>query len=149
TRAIRDPEIEAIFCARGGYGSMRILDALPWEAFRAHPKRIVGFSDVTALHLETNAHGIATVHAPNVTGLGRVMTPLERASLVAALEDRPTEPWTGLDVWVEGEARGPVIGGNLALVEAMAAAGRLVVPDGAIVALEDVGERPYHVDRML
>src|SRR5262249_38500903 len=85
----------------------------------------------------------------NVTGLGRAMTPLERASLVAALEDRPSEPWTGLDVWVKGEARGPVIGGNVALVEAMAAAGRLVVPEGATVGLEDVGERPYRVDRML
>lgn len=148
-RAMLDPAIDGIVCARGGYGSARILDALPWDEFAARPKKIVGFSDVTALHLAANARGIATVHGPNVTGLGRSITALERISLIAALEDGPLLPWTHLDVLVRGEARGPVVGGNLALVEAMAAAGRLVVPPEAILVLEDVTERPYRIDRML
>ena len=148
-RAMLDPEVEAIVCARGGYGSMRILDALPWDAFSERPKPIVGFSDVTALHLAANARGIASVHGPNVTGLGRSISAAERASLIAALEGRPLAPWTGLQPIVPGEARGVALGGNLALVQAMAAGNRLAIPSGALVFLEDVTERPYRIDRML
>jgi muramoyltetrapeptide carboxypeptidase len=153
-RAMADPEVEAIVCARGGYGVMRILDALPWEAFAARPKWIGGFSDITALHVEAAARGVCTLHAMNATGLGRRTTPLERLSFIDGLEGRALRPWTGLDVLHRGRsagpfARGPLVGGNLALVVAMAAAGRLVVPAGAIVLLEDITERPFRVDRML
>lgn len=149
SRAMTDPAVEAIFCARGGYGAMRILDTLPWDAFVARPKWLVGFSDVTALHVTANGRGVATLHAPNVTGLGRTIAPAERLSFIEALESERHDTWTGLEVLRAGTARGPMVGGNLALVTAMAAAGRLVIPDGAIVALEDVTERPYRIDRML
>lgn len=152
--AMTDPEVSAILCARGGYGAMRILDALPWEAFAARPKWLVGFSDVTALHIVANARGIPTVHGPNVTGLGRSISPAERVALLDAIEGRSTAAsWTALRVVHEGANRRPaegvLFGGNLALVEAMAAAGRLVVPEGAVLVLEDVTERPYRIDRML
>lgn len=147
--AMLDPDVGAIICARGGYGAMRLLEDLPWRAFAARPKWLVGFSDVTALHLAANASGVASIHAPNVTGLGRAITPSERLALIDALEGRPAEAWRSLAVIREGTARGPVIGGNLALVAAMAAANRLVVPEGAILVLEDVTEKPYRVDRML
>lgn len=147
--AMLDPEVDAIVCARGGYGAMRVLDELPWRAFAARPKWLVGFSDVTALHLAASAHGIATVHGPNVTGLGRTITPSERLALIDALEGRAAEPWRALDVIRGGRARGPIVGGNLALVAAMAAADRLVVPEGAVLVLEDITEKPYRVDRML
>lgn len=149
-RAMRDPAVEAIVCARGGYGTMRILDALPWESFTARPKWFTGFSDVTALHLEALGRGICSLHATNVTGLGRTVSALERLSLIDALEGRLSPSWERLEVLHPGPpARGPVVGGNLALVVAMAAGGRFVVPEGAIVLLEDVAERPYRVDRML
>jgi muramoyltetrapeptide carboxypeptidase len=149
--AMRNPEVDAIVCARGGYGAMRILDALPWDALVSSPKWLVGFSDVTALHLTANANGIASVHGPNVTGLGRSITPAERLSLLDALEGRGGAlAWTGLHVlWPGPPVEGPIVGGNLALVEAMAAGGRLVVPAGAMLVLEDVTERPYRIDRML
>jgi muramoyltetrapeptide carboxypeptidase len=147
--AMTDPRVDAIVCARGGYGSMRILDELPWDRFCARPKHLVGFSDVTALHLVANARGVSTVHGPNVTGLGRSISAAERASLIATLEGGPASPWRDLTVLVPGDAIGPVIGGNLALVEAMAAAGRLDVPLGSVLVLEDVTERPYRIDRML
>jgi muramoyltetrapeptide carboxypeptidase len=149
SRAMLDPTIEAILAARGGYGASRLLDALPWDAFTARPKRLLGFSDVTALHVELNVRGIASVHGPNATGLGRSISAAERASVIAALEDGARPPWTDLDVVIPGEARGVVVGGNLALLEAMAAAGRLKLPAGCILALEDVTERPYRIDRML
>jgi muramoyltetrapeptide carboxypeptidase len=148
--AMTAPDVDAIYCARGGYGAMRILDTLPWRAFAERPKWLVGFSDVTALHVAANALGVATIHAPNVTGLGpSLVTPSERLALIHALEGRPVPPWRALDVIRAGTARGPIVGGNLALVAAMASANRLVVPDGAILALEDITEKPYRVDRML
>ena len=148
-----DPEVEAIVCARGGYGAMRILDDLPWDAFCGRPKWLVGFSDVTALHVMANGRGVCSLHASNVTGLGRSITAAERASLLHALEGLPAAPWTQLEpvhrVSHAGAARGPLVGGNLALLVGMAAANRLALPEGAILAFEDVTERPYRLDRML
>ncbi|HEY2511243.1 MAG TPA: LD-carboxypeptidase [Polyangiaceae bacterium] len=147
--AMTAPGIKAIVAARGGYGAMRILEALPWEAFVASPRWIVGFSDITALHVEAASRGVATVHGPNVTGLGRADPPI-RAAFLRALE-RPTAPveWVGLQPLREGRAEGVLVGGNLALVEACAAARRWRPPPGAILVLEDVTERPYRLDRML
>jgi muramoyltetrapeptide carboxypeptidase len=148
--ALLDPEVKAVVAARGGYGAMRIIDHLPWLELVRRPKWIVGFSDVTALHAMAWRSGVASIHASNVTGLGPEVTAATRAGWLASLE-RPslTRVWPGLRVVHAGAARGPVVGGNLSLLHAMAAAGRLVVPRGAILALEDVAESPYRVDRML
>jgi muramoyltetrapeptide carboxypeptidase len=148
--AMTDPEVKAIVAARGGYGAIRLIDTLPWEDFTRRPTWLVGFSDVTALHAMAWRAGVASVHAPNVTGLGRDATPAIRARWLASLE-RPRAPhsWPGLRVLQPGSAAGPIVGGNLSLVHAMAAAGRLVVPEGAMLALEDVTESPYRIDRML
>jgi muramoyltetrapeptide carboxypeptidase len=149
--AMRDDRARAIVAARGGYGAMRILDALPWDAWSAKPSWLVGFSDITALHVEANRRGVAAVHGPHVTGLGRDEHPSVRDAWRAALEEpRAPRAWEGLAVLHAGAAaEGPIVGGNLALVEAMAAAGRDAVPVGAVLALEDVTERPYRIDRML
>jgi muramoyltetrapeptide carboxypeptidase len=145
-----DDEIKAIVAVRGGYGALRLLETLPWERLSERPKWFVGFSDITALHAMAWRAGLASVHAPNVTGLGRTATVAVRAAWLAALErPRCVRSWTGLRVVRAGEARGVIVGGNLALVHAMAAAGRLFVPDGAVLALEDVSEAPYRLDRML
>jgi muramoyltetrapeptide carboxypeptidase len=148
--AMRDPEVKAIVAARGGYGAIRIVDALPWNVFAQRPKWIVGFSDVTALHAMAWNVGVASVHSPNAIGLGNDASVATRAAWLASLE-RPGayRAWRALRVVCSGEATGPIAGGNLALVAAMAAAGRLDIPKGAVVALEDVGEAPYRVDRML
>jgi muramoyltetrapeptide carboxypeptidase len=148
--AIADDEVRAIVAARGGYGALRLLEHVSMEALARRPKWIVGFSDVTVLHAMAWGSGVASVHAPNVTGLGRDCTPSERAAWLACVE-RPGAPrsWSGLRVLRAGRARGPIVGGNLALVHALAAAGRLRVPQGAVLALEDVTEAPYRVDRML
>lgn len=147
--AMVDPDVDAIVCARGGYGAIRIVDALPWDRFVERPKPIVGFSDITTLHLTSTARGVTSVHGPNVTGLGRSISAAERLSLIAVLEHQQLAPWKELEIITSGQACGPVIGGNLALTCAMAAAGRLVIPEGAILVLEDVTERPYRIDRML
>jgi muramoyltetrapeptide carboxypeptidase len=122
---------------------MRILDALPWQTFTSRPKWLVGFSDVTALHVVANARGVCSLHAPNVTGLGRSIGAQERFCLLSALEGLPPTPWTDLEIIHPGPtARGPLVGGNLSLLAAMAAAGRLRIPTGDILAFEDGTELP-------
>jgi muramoyltetrapeptide carboxypeptidase len=149
-RALSDPEARAIVAARGGYGSMRVALDLSWSKLAQRPKWIVGFSDVTALHALASRQGVASIHGPNITGLGSSATPWVRATWLAALE-RPAAPrvWRGLRVVHRGRARGTLVGGNLAILHAMAASGCLSVPEGAVLALEDVTEAPYRVDRML
>ena len=174
-RAMMDPAVRAIFCARGGYGVMRTIRELPWDSFCAAPKWIIGFSDVTALHLEALSHGVRSLHAPNVTGFGNRTPPIVRHDLLCILEGVPlsVERSAFADLQVvhptaadaasaheaersgmgitraSSDVEGAAFGGNLALVHAMAAAGRLQVPVGCIFFLEDVTERPYRVDRML
>jgi len=146
--AMRNPHIKAIIVARGGYGLTRILDKLPWDEFARAQKWIAGFSDVTALHVRCASLGIESIHAPNVTGIGRA-SPSDRLAFMRALERGVARFEWKLDAIRAGNAEGSLAGGNLALLEAMAASGATVVPAGAIVVLEDVTERPYRIDRML
>ena len=148
-RAMTDDEVKAVFVARGGYGATRIVADLPWAALERRPKWIVGFSDATALHAAAWSVGVASVHGPNVTTL-RASSPAARAALLGSLE-RPdvARAWHGLRVVRGGTGAGPAVGGNLTILQAMAAAGQLRFPRGAVVFLEDVAERPYRVDRML
>jgi muramoyltetrapeptide carboxypeptidase len=126
-----------------------VAHGLDFVALRDHPRWIIGFSDVTVLHVEAARAGVASLHASNLTALG----PCDRKARAALLEalENPlrTRTFEGLDVVIPGRAQGPLFGGNLAMLHACAAAGRLVVPDGAIVFFEDVTEKPYRVDRML
>ncbi len=148
-RALLDPEVRLVLAARGGYGASRIVHAIDWSVLREHPRWIAGFSDVTALHVEAAAVGVASLHAAHLTALGRADLPLRQA-LFDAFES-PTMPRRhhGLTTLRPGIARGPAFGGNLTVLHACAAAGRLFVPAGAIVVLEDVTERPYRIDRAL
>jgi muramoyltetrapeptide carboxypeptidase len=149
-QALCDPEAKAVVATRGGYGALRIARDVPWDDVVRRPRWIVGFSDVTVLHAMAWRAGMASVHGPNVAGLGTAYSPLVREAWIEALE-RPTRPrtWSGLRVLTPGRARGIAVGGNLALVHAVAAAGCLAVPEGAVLFLEDVSEAPYRVDRML
>lgn len=147
--AMSSDDVKAIVVARGGYGATRVVADLPWEQLAHAPKWIAGFSDVTALHCAAAAHGVASVHSPNVTGLGRA-DPWTRHRFLRALErPRDSFEWKDLVPLQGGEATGIAAGGNLALVVSMAAARSLVLPKGAVLFLEDVTERPYRVDRML
>ncbi len=148
-RALFDPDVRAVVAVRGGYGLSRIAHALDWGALARAPRWVVGFSDVTALHVELARVGVASLHGPMIASLGRGDA-WTRARWITALES-PGAPLAlgGLRAWAPGRAEGPLFGGNLSLLHACAAAGRLAPPDGAIVLLEDVGERPYRLDRML
>lgn len=146
---LRDPDLGAIFVARGGYGLGRIAHQADWAALRARPKWLVGFSDATVLHVEALAAGVASLHAHNTAGLG-VGDAARRERLRDALE-APERPRIvrGLESWVAGISDGPLVGGNLTVLFSCLAAGRLRFPKGAVLVIEDVTEQAYRVDRML
>jgi muramoyltetrapeptide carboxypeptidase len=152
-RAWCDPEVAAVFCARGGYGAQRIVDLLDWEALAAAgPRVLVGFSDVTVLHQAFAARlGLSTIHGPVVSSLGSG-DEASRAHLRRLLLD----PVPGLSLAPEpvralvgGRAEGVLVGGNLTLLAAGAGTPAGLSAAGSIAVLEDVGEDVYRLDRLL
>src|SRR5262245_32370940 len=151
--ALADPQVAGVVAARGGYGSMRIL-ARVWPSVNGgppgpgSPKVLVGFSDITALHAALQSAGCVNIHGPVVTQLAtQPSTVVER--FFRTLEDAavPPAPVAGTPV-VGGVAEGPLLGGNLSVLTRLL--GTPWLPDlaGAVLLLEDVGERPYRIDRM-
>ncbi len=147
--ALKCREARAVIAARGGHGLLRIAHRAEWSALHDAPKWLVGFSDSTVFHIEAARAGVASLHADNAGGLGRAWQPARQRWLEALEAPHARRSFGGLTCWQPGRARGPLSGGNLTLLHACAAAGRLFVPDGAVLVLEDVSEAAYRVDRML
>lgn len=147
--ALRDPHARALVAARGGYGATRICHEADFSSLASYPKWCVGFSDFTALHLEASRAGISSLHAPNLTALGR-SDALTRDEWVRAIEaPLARRSFEALDMLVEGQAHGTLVGGNLMLLFTYAASGRLSLPERALLFIEEVNEAPYQIDRML
>ncbi|HWX70734.1 MAG TPA: LD-carboxypeptidase [Steroidobacteraceae bacterium] len=146
--ALADPGIRAVFCVRGGYGATRLLAELAAHAPQGAPKPLVGFSDITALHLWMQAHGRISIHGPVLTQLHRLALSTH-ARLFELLESaRPAAPLAGTATYVGGTAEGPLLGGNLSVLTRLLGTPFMPPLDGAILLLEDQGERPYRLDRM-
>ena len=145
--ALLDPAIKGVFCARGGYGATRLLPRLAALKPRA-PKPLVGFSDITALHMWLQGLGTISIHGPVLTQLG--LLPAETGQrLFHLLESAaPAPPLRASDTWVPGVAEGPLLGGNLSVVSRLLGSRFLPSLEGATLLLEDLGERPYRLDRM-
>jgi muramoyltetrapeptide carboxypeptidase len=155
-----DPEVKAVFCVRGGYGAAMLLDSLDYALIRKNPKILLGYSDITALHLAVHRMaGLVTFHGPVVLSgltdwtlehlrralfepkpLGKLSNPPEPRPI------RPKHPWRAVR---PGKARGPLVGGNLTLVSTTLGTPYEIQTEGRILFLEDVGEEPYSIDRML
>jgi muramoyltetrapeptide carboxypeptidase len=146
--ALADPEVRALFCARGGYGATRLLGRLRAADPSAAAKLLIGFSDITALHLWMQAHGRISIHGPVLTQLGRLpQATCER--LFGLLESSaPAAALRGAATYVGGVAEGPLLGGNLSVFSRMLGTPFMPAIDGAVLLLEDQGERPYRLDRM-
>jgi muramoyltetrapeptide carboxypeptidase len=148
----RDRRLRAIFCARGGYGAMRLLEGLDTRAFSDPCRLFVGFSDITALHaFFVDQLGIPVVHGPVITSLGTAGN--ETLGALHRLLFSP-EPLGRIALQApvtisDGRARGVLKGGNLSVLTRLL--GTPFMPDleGAVLFFEDVGERPYRLDRML
>lgn len=146
--ALDCPDARIVLAARGGYGLGRIAHQLDWSGFASHPKWIVGFSDVTVLHHACLGAGFASLHAHNATTLASAREE-DVEALRSLLAGEASGPWKDLVPLVPGRAEGPLAGGNLTVLAMEAVAGRLRLPSGALLVLEDVSETSYRVDRML
>ncbi|RKD22617.1 hypothetical protein BEP19_10170 [Ammoniphilus oxalaticus] len=155
-RMFADPEVKAIFCMRGGYGTPRILEAIDYDLIRRCPKVFVGYSDITALHLAILKYaGLVTFHGPMIAELANEPAPMTWPTLFQHVMDpcpwgRYVEPKDMLQcVMTPGMATGPLVGGNLSLICATLGTPYEIETTGRILFLEDVGEEPYAIDRML
>lgn len=147
--ALRDDSIDAIWCLRGGYGVMRILDHLDYDAMRRHPKPVMGYSDISALHAAVGrACETVSYHSPNAR---TALTPFARDSFERALlrgvDSCGAAP--GARTVRGGRARGRLAGGNLSLISSLAGTPYLPDLEGAILVIEDTNEGLYRIDRML
>lgn len=156
-----DPQVRAVFAVRGGWGCARILPYLDYAAIRANPKLLVGFSDITALHLALAARcGFPTVHGPNAANSWGALswdsfrrlafageTPTYRNP--AGGEDRLVQRSGRIRTFRSGKAAGKLIGGNLVTLASLM--GTPYLPDfgGAILFLEETGEAEYRIDRLM
>jgi muramoyltetrapeptide carboxypeptidase len=148
-RAFRDENIDAVWCLRGGYGVMRLLDDIDYDALSRAPKAIIGYSDITALHTAIQRRcKLITYHGPTAR---EVLTDFSRDSLERAVVYQTDSCGTAPNAreLCSGSAEGRLVGGNLSVLAALA--GTPYAPDYAdgILILEDVGEPVYRIDRML
>jgi muramoyltetrapeptide carboxypeptidase len=146
-----DPAIDAIFTARGAYGSMRILDKIDYDLIAGNPKPFIGFSDTTSLQLAILSSAGLVSYSGMALATDFEQTephPATAASLWALLQGKPLQI-EGMTTVHEGETTGPLIGGCLSLITTLLGTPFLPDMEGALLFLEDVGEEPYHVDRML
>ena len=147
--ALRDDTVDAIWCVRGGYGAMRLLADVDYDAMRRRPKPLIGYSDITALHAAfATRSGVITLHGPTARA---ELTDFSRDSLVRAAV-RQTDPCGAFadgHTLRAGRASGTLVGGNLALLAALAGTPFAPDYDNAILVIEDVDEPTYRIDRML
>lgn len=154
---LNDSSIKAIMCGRGGYGTARIIDQLDFSKFQRNPKWVIGFSDVTALHCHINRHfGIASLHSKMCNSFPDDFSKAEPVvqdtimSIYQALTGKKMQYSATPDTQNrKGNARGVLIGGNLSVIQSMCATDSEIDTNGKILFLEEVGEYPYSLDRML
>ncbi len=158
--AFADDSVKAVFCIRGGYGSGQLLDSIDYGLIRSNPKVFTGYSDITALHIAIGKYsGLITFHGPVLLSsfvpftlnyykkavfsrepIGKIHNPNHNGSI---RDPYPTRTING------GKAKGRLTGGNLTLVCSLMGTPYEIETEGKILCIEDVGEEPYRIDRML
>lgn len=151
-KMLDDPKIKAIWCARGGYGTVRIIDKLDFSAFKKNPKWVVGYSDITVLHSHIHNYGIETLHA-------QMPLEIENKTKETAESIRKVlfgEQY-GIEIIGSGPAinagiqniKGDLVGGNLSVLYSLCGSASEMKTDGKILFIEDLDEMLYHIDRMM
>ncbi|MCD9562603.1 S66 peptidase family protein [Tenacibaculum maritimum] len=151
-KALDDPTIKAIWSARGGYGSVRILDRLDFTIFKKHPKWIIGYSDLTAFHNHINNVGVETLHAMMGVSLEdkAAMITETIATFKKALFGEQLKYEVGASRYNrKGKVSGELVGGNIAVLASMLGSESQLDTDGKILFIEEIGEYKYSIDRML
>lgn len=153
----KDPEVDAIMCLRGGYGTMHLLPLLDYELIAENPKLFIGYSDITALHTAFRQKaGLMTLHGPMASSeIVGDFDDYSKESLLRALTQNgrlgkvANPPGTRIECLVPGRATGKLVGGNLSLLAATIGTPYEIDTKDHILFLEDIGEEPYKIDRML
>lgn len=151
-KALDNPNIKAIWSARGGYGSVRILDALDFTKFTKSPKWIIGYSDITALHSHLHTLGVQTIHG--MMGTSMDFDPEESKESIETLRKALFGEQLFYEIEAsnynrEGVAEGEIVGGNLTILLTMLGSKSSISTEGKILFIEEIGEYKYHIDRML
>ncbi|RFS24634.1 LD-carboxypeptidase [Chitinophaga silvatica] len=154
---LNDDRIKAILCARGGYGSARIIDQISFSHFQHHPKWVIGFSDITVLHCHINRHfGIGTLHSKMCNSFPDDFSKAEPIvqdtimSIYQALTGKKMKYTAPADIHNRrGEAKGVLIGGNLSIIQGMCGTNSEIVTTGKLLFLEETGEYLYNLDRLM
>lgn len=149
--AIDDTQTKAILCSRGGYGLAQIIDKLDFSGMLAHPKWLIGFSDITILHAAINQAGTASLHgimAKHLTELPRNSEQVKNF-LEILKGNFPSYNVPGHQLNRSGKCSGTIIGGNLSVLAGLRGTRFEPQYSNKILLLEDIGEKPYHIDRMM
>lgn len=150
--ALDNPNIKAIWSARGGYGTVRILDKLDYSKFLQQPKWVIGYSDITALHNQINTKGVESIHAIMCVSLPSDLSEIKESidtfkasifgeSIHYTLKESKYNR--------EGKTTGQLVGGNLTILHTMLGSNTSIDSKGKILFIEEIGEYKYHIDRML
>ncbi len=144
-----NPKVKAIWCAKGGYGTVRIIDKLNFSSFIENPKWIIGYSDVTVLHSHIHNLGIETLHAQMPVGM-------EQKSIESGLSLKKILFGESYQMTIAsdsknrpGEVEGVIVGGNLSILYSLCGSDSAIHTEGKILFIEDLDEYLYHIDRML
>ena len=147
-----DDNIKAIWCARGGYGTVRMIDKLDYTKYKENPKWVIGYSDITAIHNQLNNEGSESIHAMMCTSLTDDLSKIEETleTFKCALFGKPLNyTIEGSNYNKTGNVTAPLVGGNLTLLHTMLGSKTSIDTSGKILFIEEIGEYKYHIDRML
>lgn len=149
--ALDDPSVKAVFCARGGYGSVRLIDKLNFGQFQRKPKWLAGFSDITVFHVHLNIHlGIPSLHAPMPVNIDNQFYQSNLDTLAAHLAGNHKPLRCAVhSLNRPGSSSGKLVGGNLSIIYNLQSTPFSLETRGRILFLEEVGEQLYHLDRMM
>ena len=150
--ALDNPKIKAIWCARGGYGTVRIVDDLDFSTFLKKPKWIIGYSDITVLHNHIHNLGVETLHAmmPVNTEFSKEERKLSEQTFLKAISGETlTYTIPSATYNQKGTASGQLVGGNLTILENLLGTKSSISTSGKILFFEEIGEYKYHIDRLL
>lgn len=144
-----DDKIKAIWCARGGYGTVRIIDKLDFTKFQKQPKWIIGYSDITVLHSHIHNLGVQTLHAPMAIDLHKSSDKAKELFQNVLLNNEIPFHIASNQLNKTGKCKGKLVGGNLSILYSLCGSSSAIDTKGKILFIEDLDEYLYHVDRML
>lgn len=148
--ALDRPDIDVILCSRGGYGVIHLIENLSFQKLQEHPKWLIGYSDISILHAAMQQNGVASIHAPMCRHLSEEKEDISALFLKEILfGQKPTYKLESHSLNRKGTTTGILKGGNLSILASLRGTPYDINPENTILFIEDIGEKPYHIERMM